>query len=107
VIFESLKDHVVGSFDLAIAPRVGDRRIVNVDSVILAEVPEDRASESFAQVGYDPVGHTEAVYDISSALCGFFRCYFRNRSDFNPLGEFVCNIPDVYCDHLALVIKIK
>jgi hypothetical protein len=19
----------------------------------------------------------------------FFRCYFRNRSDFNPLGEFV------------------
>jgi hypothetical protein len=22
-------------------------------------------------------------------FCYFFRCYFRNRSDFNPLGEFV------------------
>jgi hypothetical protein len=65
VIFERVEDHVVGSFDLAVASRVGDRGVVNVDSVILAEVPEDRASESFAQVGYDPVGHAEAVEDRS------------------------------------------
>jgi hypothetical protein len=51
---------------------VGNRGVVNVDSVILAKVPEDRSSESFAQVGYDPVGHTEAVYDVSDELCGFF-----------------------------------
>jgi hypothetical protein len=38
----------------------------------MVEVPEDRASESFAQVGYDPIGHTEAVYDIFDELCVFF-----------------------------------
>jgi hypothetical protein len=48
VILESLEDHAVGSFDVAVAPRVGDRGVVNVNSVILAEVSEDRASESFA-----------------------------------------------------------
>jgi hypothetical protein len=72
VIHESLKDHVVGSFDLAVASRVGNRGVVNVDSFIVAKVPEDRSSKSFSQVGYDPVGHTEAVYDVSDELCGFF-----------------------------------
>jgi hypothetical protein len=67
-----LKDHVVGSFDLAVALRVGDRGVVNVDSVILAEVPEDRAGESFSHVGDDPIRHTEAVRDISNELCDFF-----------------------------------
>jgi hypothetical protein len=55
----------------------------------VTKVPEDRASESFAQVGDYPVGHTKAMRDVSDELCGFFRCYFRNSSDFNPLGEFV------------------
>jgi hypothetical protein len=27
--------------------------------------------------------------DVSDEFHHFFRCYFRNRSDFNPLGEFV------------------
>jgi hypothetical protein len=67
-----LKHHAVGSFDLAVAPRVSDRVVVNVDSVILAKVPEDRAGESFAQVGDDPIRHTEAVCDVSDELCGFF-----------------------------------
>jgi hypothetical protein len=75
---------------------VVDRGVVNVDSVILAEVPKDRASESFAQVGYDPIGHAEAVYDISDELCSFFRCYFRNRSDFDPLDEFVDGDQNVF-----------
>jgi hypothetical protein len=68
---------------------VGDRGVVNVNSVILAEVLEDRASESFAQVGYDLVGHAEAMYDISDEIYSFFRCYFRNSSDFDPFGKFV------------------
>jgi hypothetical protein len=62
----------------------------------LAEVPEDRASESFAKVGDDPVRHTEAVFDISDEFNCFFRCYFRNRSDFNPLGEFVYSDQDMF-----------
>jgi hypothetical protein len=62
----------------------------------LAEVPEDRASESFAQVGYDPIGRAEVVYDISDELCSFFRRYFRNRLDFNRLGEFVDGDQNVF-----------
>jgi hypothetical protein len=53
------------------------------------KVLQDRAGESFAQVGNDPIRHTEAVCDISDELCCYFRCYFRNRSDFIPLGEFI------------------
>jgi hypothetical protein len=55
----------------------------------LAKIPEDRAGESFAQVDDDHVRHNKAMRDVSNEFCGFFRCYFHNRSDFNPLGEFV------------------
>jgi hypothetical protein len=48
---------------------VGDRGVVDVDKVILAEVPK---------------------FD------NFFRRYFRNRSDFNPLGEFVYGDQDMF-----------
>jgi hypothetical protein len=44
-VFESLKPHAVVSFDLAVTPWVGDRGIIDIDKVILAEVLEDRASE--------------------------------------------------------------
>jgi hypothetical protein len=83
-----LEHHVVGSFNLAVSLRVGNRRIVDVDGVFLAEIPEDGAGKSFAQVGDDPVGHAEAMLDVFDEFDYFFRCYFRNRSDFNPLGEF-------------------
>jgi hypothetical protein len=40
-ILECLEHHAVGSFDLAVTPWVGDRGIVDVNEVILAEVLED------------------------------------------------------------------
>jgi hypothetical protein len=55
----------------------------------LAKVPEDRASESCTQVSDDYIGHTKAMLDVSDEFDYFFRCYFRNRSDFDPLGKFV------------------
>jgi hypothetical protein len=67
---------------------VGDRGVVDVDGVFLAKIPEDRAGESLALVSDDPVGHTKGMHDVSDELYGFFRCYFRNRSDFNPFGKF-------------------
>jgi hypothetical protein len=71
---------------------VGDRGVIDIDGVFLAKVPEDGASESFAQVDDDPVRHAKAMCDVSDEFYRFFRHYFRNRSDFNPLGEFVdCN----------------
>jgi hypothetical protein len=51
---------------------VGDRGVVDVDSIVLAKVPEDRASESCTQVGDDPIGHTKAMLDISDE----FDCFF-------------------------------
>jgi hypothetical protein len=42
------KDHAIGTLDLAVAPRVGDRGVVDVDSVVLAEIPEGGGSEGFA-----------------------------------------------------------
>jgi hypothetical protein len=38
----------------------------------LAKFPKGRASESFAQVGDDPVGHTEVIFNVSDELCRFF-----------------------------------
>jgi hypothetical protein len=88
-IFESLKHHAVGSFDLAIAPGVGDRGIVYVDGIFLAEIPKDGAGECFSQVGDDPSGHTKAMLHVSDEFDCFFRRYFRIRSDFNPFGKLV------------------
>jgi hypothetical protein len=42
-----LEHDAVGSFDPAVAPWVGDRGVVDVNEVVLAEVLEERASESF------------------------------------------------------------
>jgi hypothetical protein len=78
-----LKHHAVGSFDLAVASGVGDRGVVDVDSIVLEKVPEDRACKSCTQVGDDPIGHTKAMLDVSDE----FDCFF--RSDFNPLGKLV------------------
>jgi hypothetical protein len=55
----------------------------------LAKDPEDRASEGCTQVGDDPIRHTEAMLDVSDEFDCFFRCYFRNWSDFNPLSKLV------------------
>jgi hypothetical protein len=68
---------------------VDDQGLVYVDSVVLAKVPEDRASESCTQVSDDPIGHTKAMLDVFDEFYCFFRCYFRNRLDFDLLGEFV------------------
>jgi hypothetical protein len=84
-----LKHHAIGLFDLAVAPRVGDRGVIDIDGVFLAKVQEDGAGESFAQVSDDPIRHAKAMCDISDEFYRFFRHYFRHRSDFNPLGEFV------------------
>jgi hypothetical protein len=35
------------------------------------------------------------MFDISDEFNCFFRRYFRNRSDFNPLGEFVYGDQDM------------
>jgi hypothetical protein len=60
-----LKHHAVSSFDLAVAPGAGGRGVVDVDSIVLAKVLEDRASESCTQVSDDPIAHTKVMLDVS------------------------------------------
>jgi hypothetical protein len=51
---------------------MGDRGVLDIDSVFLAKIPKGKASESFARAGDDPVGHTEVMCNISGELCRFF-----------------------------------
>jgi hypothetical protein len=67
-----LEDHAIGTLDLAVAPRVGDRGVVDVDGVVLAEIPKGRASEGCTQVGDDPIWHTEAMCNVSDEFFRFF-----------------------------------
>jgi hypothetical protein len=43
------------SLDLAVAPPVGHRGVVDVDEAVLAKIPEVRLCKGLAQVGDDPV----------------------------------------------------
>jgi hypothetical protein len=36
------------------------------------------------------------MLDVSNEFNSFFRCYFRSRSDFDPLGEFVYGDQDMF-----------
>jgi hypothetical protein len=36
------------------------------------------------------------MFDVSDEFDCFFRRYFRDRSDFNPLGEFVYGDKDMF-----------
>jgi hypothetical protein len=56
-IFDSLENHVVGTFDLTVAPRLSDRRVVDVDRVVLTKIPKGGPYEGRP----DRVVHTEAV----------------------------------------------
>jgi hypothetical protein len=51
---------------------VGDRGVVDVDGVVLAEIPKGRASEGCTQVGDDPIWHTEAMCNVSDEFFRFF-----------------------------------
>jgi hypothetical protein len=67
-----LKHHAIGLFNLAIARGVGDRGLVDVDGVFLAEIPKDGVDECFAKVGEDPFGHAKAMLDVSDEFDYFF-----------------------------------
>ena len=58
---EPLEDQAVGPFDLATAPGVRHRGIVDIDEALLAVVPELRTREQGTQVGNDPIRHSEPV----------------------------------------------
>jgi hypothetical protein len=84
-----LKYHVICSFDLAVAPRVGHRGVVDVDESVLAKIPEVRPCEGLAQVGDDPVRYPEPMGDVLDELRGIFRRDCGDRVDLDPLSEFV------------------
>jgi hypothetical protein len=70
VIFWSFYHHAVGTLDLAVAPRVGDRR-VDINHVVLEKVLEGRSYEAQPEVSDDSVGHTEAMRYFFDKLSRF------------------------------------
>jgi hypothetical protein len=65
------------------------------ESAVLAKIPEGRYCEGRPEVGNDSVTHTEVMCYFLDELHCFFRCDLSDRSDFNPLGEFVDDHKDV------------
>jgi hypothetical protein len=90
-----LKNHVVGTFDLAVTPRVGDRQVVDINHVVLAKILEGRSCEDQPEVGDDSIRRTEAMCYLLDEIHRFFQCDLSDRSDFNPLAKFVDGHKDV------------
>jgi hypothetical protein len=65
----------------------GPRRVVDVDGIVLAEVPEVRPHKGLSQVGDNPVGHSEPMGDVFNELRGLFRRDRGDDADLNPLGD--------------------
>jgi hypothetical protein len=55
-LLESVEYHPVGTLDLTISPRMGDRDISDVDPIVLAVLPELVIVELGAQVCDDAMG---------------------------------------------------
>ena len=73
--FEPLKEQAVGTFHLAVAPWVSYGGIIYVDAVVLAEVLEFGSGEGGAQVGNDPIRHSDPVcYFFDELSCLDRRC---------------------------------
>jgi hypothetical protein len=69
-VFDGLKHHAICSLDLAIAPWVGHRGVVDVDEAILAKIPEVRPCKGLAHVGDNPVTYPELMGDVLNELRG-------------------------------------
>jgi hypothetical protein len=48
MIFDRLKDHAIGTLNMVVAPRVGDRGVVDVNGVVLTEIPKGGARKGYA-----------------------------------------------------------
>jgi hypothetical protein len=72
MIFDSLKDHAISTLDLVVAPRVGDRGVIDVNGAVLEEIPKGRAGKGCTQVGDDSVRYTEVVRYVLHEFCRFF-----------------------------------
>ena len=65
---DPLKDQAVGMLHLAIVSRVSHGGIVHVDVIFLTKVPKLESGEGGAQIGNDPVGYSESMYDLLDEL---------------------------------------
>jgi hypothetical protein len=110
VVFDGLEHHAIGSLDLAVAPWVGHRRVVDIDEAVLAKIPELRPCKGLSQVSDNPVGYPEPVGDVLDELCGLLRRDYGDDADLNSLGEFIHRYQDVLVstgDHLERSHRVK
>jgi hypothetical protein len=58
--------------DLAVALKVGDRGVVDVDGVVMTEISKGRTSKGCAQISDGLVRYTKAVCYVLHKFCRFF-----------------------------------
>jgi hypothetical protein len=68
---------------------------IYINHDFLAKIPEGRSCKGRPEVGDDSIGHTEAMCYLLDEFRRFFQRYLSDKSDFNPLGEFVDGHKDV------------
>jgi hypothetical protein len=85
----------VGTFNPAIAPRVGDRRVVNINHVVLAEKSQKADPVKATRGRWWFCWATEAMCYFLDELSCFIQHDLGYMLDFNPLGEFVYDDKDM------------
>ena len=85
-LFESIKDHAVRPFDLAVGSRMSNGDIFDGDATVFVEVPKVMASKCSSEVGDDAVRETESVDDVFEELDCFLCSSRDERFILSPLG---------------------
>jgi len=89
VCLESLEDHAVGAFDLAVSSWMSNRSLVDYDVVSVAEVSKLLPGEVSPVVGDNIVRNAESVDDVEEELDHLFRVDVGDGLRLYPLGELV------------------
>ena len=84
-----MKDHAIGTLDLAVSSRMGDCGQIHADVVVVAEVQELLACELCAVVGDDGISNPKAMSDVGEEQDGLIGADVADGLSLDPLGELV------------------
>jgi hypothetical protein len=92
-VFEGLKYHVICSFDLAVAPWMGHRGVVDVDEAVLKKSQKSDSVKALPRSVTILLGTPNRW--VMSSMNYFFRRDCGDCADLDRLGEFVHRHQDV------------
>ena len=86
---EALQEHAIRTFNLSVRGRMGDRRPVDLDVIIVTELQKFTSCELCSIVRDYGVRHSESVDNVEEELYRFFRPQPSDGTSFNPLCKLV------------------